>query len=569
MRLLRRLLVGFLATLGGLLVVIVVVGGFLAWRFAPHAPELPDRILLTADWRGALSETAGPPNLLEFELQPSPTVSEVVLALDAAAADERVAGLMVLLADTANGLAVTQELRDAVGRFRAAGKFAIAYADTFGEVGAGTEGYYLASAFDRIDLQPVGVVGLTALGAEVPLARDLLDRLGVRMEVVRREEYKTALESLTSSELSGPNREQISALLDSLTGQLAAGIAQGRSLTPEQVIRRITTGPYSGKDAMAAGLIDRVRPRRDTYGAALQQAGEGAVGIDLDDYAAALGQPDDPAATVALVRSAGLIRRGGGSLADGIAADSLVDMLREIEDEPAIGAVILRLDSGGGSAVASETIREAVERVHASGRPVIVSMSNTAASGGYWIAAGADRIVAHPATITGSIGVVAGKPVLEEAWRMLGVGWGTVATGENAGMWSVNRPFTAGERDRVERLVGSLYDQFVTIVSNGRALSPDKVREIAKGRVWVGETALGLGLVDELGGLDVAMAAARRSLQLPSEAKLAIDLWPREENPLLQLARALSPIAVKAQAALALLRAALGGTAASLPLAVR
>ncbi len=182
--------------------------------------------------------------------------------------------------------------------------------------------------------------------------------------------------------------------------------------------------------------------------------------------------------------------------------------------------MLLRIDSGGGSAVASETIRRALLEVRAAGKPVIVSMSNTAASGGYWIAAGADRIVAQPATLTGSIGVIAGKPVLEEAWRKLGVNWAEVTRGANADIWSINKPYSAEAQARVDALVGWLYDRFTKLVSDARDMPPDRVRELARGRVWAGETAAALGLVDELGGFDVALAAVRTSLQLPPDAPL-------------------------------------------------
>ena len=193
-----------------------MAGGIAAWRLIPEAHELPGRILLTADWRTSLSETAGVPDLIDLQFRPPPTVTDVVMALDAAAKDPRVAGILVRLAETEHGFAVAQELRDAVRRFRAAGKFAVAEADTFGELTSGNEGYYIASAFDSIELQPGGLVGLTGIGVQVPLARELLASLGIRMEVLRRAEYKSAFESLTDSELSGPNREQLDALLDTL-----------------------------------------------------------------------------------------------------------------------------------------------------------------------------------------------------------------------------------------------------------------------------------------------------------------------------------------------------------------
>jgi protease-4 len=558
-RFVRRLLVGLLATIGAIVVLLAVAGGVVAWRYFPEPRGLPERILLTADWRDNLSETAGVPDLIDFELRPPPTVTDTVLALDQAAKDRRVAGMIVRLAETEHGFAVAQELREAVRRFRAAGKFAVAYADTFGELGSGNEGYYIASAFDSIALQPGGLVGLTGIAIQVPLARDLLASLGIRIEVLRRAEYKSALASLTDSELSGPNREQLEALLDTLNGQLVGGIADGRALAPDQVRRLIDQGPLTADAALAAGLVDALRYRDEAQAAARDQAGAGAATVSLAAYADAVVAPARPAATVALIRAAGLIRRGDGPLGSEIAADELAGTLKDIAEDSDFAAVLLRLDSGGGSAVASETIRRAVLEVRAAGKPVIVSMGNAAASGGYWIAAGADRIVAQPATLTGSIGVIAGKPVLEEAWRKLGVNWAEISRGASAGLWTINRPYSNEARARVDALVGWLYDRFTGLVAQARDLPPERVREIARGRVWSGQSAAELGLVDEIGGIDVALAAVRRTLQLPPDAELAVAARPVEDNPVRLFLRSLSPIGTRLMALLQALNSGLVG----------
>jgi protease-4 len=568
----RRLLVGLLATIGFLTLLALGALVFLVSRFLPETPSLPPRILLTADWTDELTEAASTPDLLDLELRPPPTVSEIVLALDAAAKDRRVAGLLVRVAETSHGFGVTQELRDAVTRFRASGRFAVAYADTFGELSSGNEGYYLATAFDQIVLQPVGLVGLTGLSVQVPLARDLLASLGVRFELSRRAEYKTALESLTESELSGPNREQLDALLDTLSGQLVDGIAEGRRMKPEAVRRLIDRGPFTGQEAREAGLIDNILYDDQMLDSALRRAGGKTAGaVPLEAYADQLARPGPGAPTVALIRASGLIRRGDDAIGLEIAADDLVEALEDAAWDRAVRAVVLRLDTGGGSAVASETIARAVRRVRGAGKPMIVSMSNAAASGGYWIAMDAHRIVAQPGTLTGSIGVVAGKLTLEEAWDKLGVRWAEIARGANAGLWSVNLPYSEEGRARVDSIVGSLYESFTDGVARGRNLPPERVREIAKGRVWAGETALGLGLVDELGGLHAALAAVRRELELPADAELRVELLPDDGGPLRALWRSLRPSAAGLELALGSLqrlRTALS-TAVSLPLTLR
>jgi protease IV len=230
---------------------------------------------------------------------------------------------------------------------------------------------------------------------------------------------------------------------------------------------------------------------------------------------------------------------------------------------------VLRIDSGGGSAVASETIREALQDVRAHGKPVVVSMSNTAASGGYWIAMAADRIVAQPGTLTGSIGVVAGKPVLAEAWRKLGVNWAEITRGANAGIWTVNEPYSAEARARVDALVGWLYDRFTRLVSDARLMPQQRVQELAKGRVWAGAAAAQLGLVDELGGLDESLAAVRRVLKLPADTQLSVEPRPLDHNPAHQLLRLLRPLAGSIELALGLGHGLGAGTAMSLPVEVR
>lgn len=562
----RRFLIGLLATVGVLTLLVGAALAALVWHFLPGRPSLPDRFVLTADWQGSLGEDAGTPDLLNLQLVAPPTVSDVVLALDAAAADARVAGLVARVDATANGFAVTQELRDAVGRFRASGKFAVAYADSFGELSSGNEGYYLATAFDEIDLQPVGLVGLTGLVAQVPLARELLASLGIRMEVARREEYKTALDSLTDSELSAPNREMMTSILDVLEGQLVDGIAVGRRLDPALVRQLIDGGPYTGDEAVAAGLVDRLSYRDEVIARALKRAGGQRVALDA--YVPA--DKDEAAPRVALVRAAGLIGSGSGdAVGPGIAADDLAAALTEAAEDDSVRAVLLRIDSGGGSAVASETIAHAVRGLRQAGKPVVVSMSNAAASGGYWIAMDANRIVAQPGTLTGSIGVIAGKPALNEAWDRLGVRWAEITRGANASIWSLNQPYSEQERARVEAIVGQLYGDFKAGVARGRQLPADKVDVLAKGRVWAGATALGLGLVDELGGLAEAQAALRRELALPEGAPLALEPWPPATNPALALLRRIGPQIV----ALDRLAGYLGSvteafTARSLPLTV-
>lgn len=527
MRFLWRLFVGLLATVG--LVVLLMIGGVAAggwWiaRHFEHRNALPSEMVLVADLRGGLDD-APAEGLAGLGFGGwGLGLSDVVLALDRASHDPRVKGLVARLDDTSHGLAGAQELRQAVKRFRDSGRFAVAFADSFGELGSGNEGYYLATAFEKIRLQPVGLVGLTGLMAEVPFAKALLDRIGVVAAFGRREEYKTAFDTATEYGLTPANRTMLEQLLSSLSTQLVAGIAEGRGLEQETVRRLIDVGPFTAEEAVDNGLVDDLAH----WDEVLDEAGSGRV--DLEDYAAADEGPPDDAVSVAFVRATGPIVRGNG-LGGRIGADDMADALSDAVDDPDVRAILFRVNSPGGSAVASETIAHQVDRAIAGGKPVIVAMGNAAASGGYSISMGATKIVAQPGTLTGSIGVLGGKPVLAGLWDHLDIDWAQLPAAANADMWSINTPYSPAGRARLDHLLDDIYASFKQGVAEGRKLPAEKVEEIAKGRVWAGSDAVGVGLVDELGGLFEARQATRVALGLAQDAPLDLRPYPRPRSP--------------------------------------
>ncbi len=530
----KRFLVGFFAVVGVLTVLLLSVlgiAGYAAWRsFVTAAPELPSRMLLTVDLRGTLDNAAGadPIDLLIGEGRAG--LDEVLLALDAAAEDPRVAGVVARIDATAHGFAAAQELRAAIARLGEAGVPTLVHAESFGEGGPGNEGYYLASAFDEIWMQPGGLVAITGLSLEMPFLRGLLDRIGVMPEVMRREAYKTVFENFTERAPSAANREMLEAILDDLFVTFGEGIAAGRKLDPATVLELVDGAPFTGEEALAAGLLDRIGYFDEALAAARARSG-GADEVALEDYAAAL-EPVPEAPVVALVHASGTILQGRIPEAEGIGSETLREALSAALEDETVEAVLLRLDSPGGSAVASITISRAIDRLRAAGKPVVVSMVNTAASGGYWIASRADRILAWPATLTGSIGVVSGKPVLAGLWRKLDVDWASLRRGRNAGIWSLNEPYDAGARARMERILDDLYDRFKATVAEGRGLDPEQVEAVAKGRVWTGRQALERGLVDRFGGLREALAELRSLLGLAVDAPLALVPYPPPEGPL-------------------------------------
>ncbi|MBX9634230.1 MAG: signal peptide peptidase SppA, partial [Magnetospirillum sp.] len=458
--------------------------------------------------------------------------------------------------------------RDAVARFRASGQPAVLFAETVGEFGNGTVEYYLASAFGQIWLQPSGDVGLTGFMAEAPFLRGTLDMLGIQPQFAGRKEYKTAIETFTEKKFTAANAETLNGLLDAWTSQAVAGIAEGRKLPQDKVRALYGKGPFLAAEALSAGLVDKLGYRDEAWAAA---AGDGPKPKDVDvaDYAAHA--PKSHGTRVALITGEGAIQRGeskgafGGE--DGFGSDTIAQALRDAVDDSEVKAILFRVDSPGGSYVASDTVWHEVRRARAAGKPVVVSMGNLAASGGYFVAMGADRVVAQPGTITGSIGVFTGKMVLADFWPKLGVSWDEVHRGDNAPMWSANRPFSPEAWERVNVMLDRIYADFTTKAADGRKMAVDKLEPLARGRVWSGAEAKTLGLVDALGGYDVAQGQVREVLNLAPDAALDLVAFPEPKKPwevvakmmsgggmaeetraLARMARVLAPVAAQMEA---------------------
>jgi protease-4 len=531
----KRFVVGLLATIG--LLALLLAGGAMAavWLLLPARPDLPGEIVLTLDLRQGLNEVAATDPLAVFGLGAAPTLTEVILALDEAGRDPRVKGLVAQLSGEGPGFAQTQELRAALAEFRAQGKFAYGYADSFGEFGPGTRGYYLATAFEQIHLQPVGSLGLTGILIETPFLRGLLDRLRVQPSGDKRGVYKTAADMFLEEELTPPHREVLESLADSLDQQIKSGIGDGRALDPALVARLIDDGPYFALEAQQAGLVDRLSYWDEVIEQAKHAAGAASELVGVADYAQALDEVPADAPVIALIRGIGQIQRGdsdygpaGGWVMGG---DTVAGAIAAAIDDPQVEAILFRIDSGGGSAVASETIGHQVRRAVEEGKPVIVSMGDMAASGGYWIAMDASRIVAGAGTLTGSIGVFAGKPVLDRFWQEVGVNWGRVQRGENADMWSLGLDFDVRGRARLEAFLDRIYEAFIEGVARGRQMSESDVRKAAEGRVWTGAQAKELGLVDDLGGFERALELAREAIGLARDRPVELRPFPPARAP--------------------------------------
>ena len=431
----------------------------------------------------------------------------------------------------------------AVEDFRASGKFAVLFTEDLGGIGGGTMQYYLASGFDEIWLQPSGGVGLIGMAIEVPFARGLLDKLEVEPRFGQRKEYKSAVESLTRSSLSEPARENLQALLDSLFGQAVAGIAAGRQIGDAEVRDIVDNGPYLAREALDLGLVDRLAYWDEFIADAKERSGEDAEEVTMGRYLSGIDRPNRTGTRIALIHGRGTIVSGSadeGAFEDpGFRAHRIAKAISEAVENDEIEAILFRIDSPGGSYIASDIVWREIRRASEAGKPVVASMGGTAASGGYFVAMPADRIVAQPGTVTGSIGVYGGKVVTARLWERLGITWEGLYAGDRAAMWSMVRDFPPGAEARFAALLDFIYEDFTAKAMEDRAMDADQIDAVARGRVWSGEDALAQGLVDAVGGYPTAIAELRGLLELEPDAPVNLVPMPRPLSPFEQFARVL------------------------------
>lgn len=499
-----------------------------------NAPSVPREAYLEIEIEAAPPELAANDPISSLFFDPRLRMRDWVEALDAAAHDSRIRGLVVRIDPGGLGFGQLQELRDALVAFKSSGKPTIAWADTFGEFGPGDGAYYLATACDEIYLQPSGDLGLTGLMAESPFLRGTFDKLGIVPRMDHRYEYKNAMNMYTEKSFTEPHREAMQELLDSLYGQILAGIAEGRKMSPEAVRALVNRGPFLGREALDAKLVDGLAYRDEVFDKVKARFGE-ARSISLGDYWAGADKPNRSGSTIALVYGVGAVQRGEsghdpltGSYVMG--GDSVAEALRDAVEDDDVEAIVFRVDSPGGSYVASDTVWRETLRAKEAGKPVIVSMVDVAGSGGYFVAMAADKIVAQPGTITGSIGVLAGKLLTNGMWDKAGLSFDSVQTAERADMWSSSHDYDEAEWRRFQDWLDRIYADFTGKVAEGRKLPKERVLEIAKGRIWTGEAAKELGLVDELGGYPTAFRLAREAAGLDAAAPIEVREFPRPKT---------------------------------------
>ena len=512
-----------------ILVAVAISGAGLAAMFflGGRGPTIAGNSTLVLEISGDLLERE-PSGVFDQFVEPPPTVRSVTDALRKARIDRRVTSVVIRPTTSGALWAKVQEVRDAIVEFKQSDKPIVAFLE-FG----GDQAYYIANACDKVFLMPTASLELTGLANYELFLRGTLDKIGAYPEALHIGDYKTASNTFTEHTMTPSHKEMAQSLNTDLFEQLVHGLAEGRHKSEAEARALIDHGPYLPEDAVRAGLVDDLAYEDEIDDKV--QLGSGEVRFLLQkDYRhvlpTSLGL--DRGQRIAVIYAVGLISSGessDGAGAQVVGSDTIVRYLRRARADNSIRAIVLRIDSPGGSAIASDVIWREVLLTREK-KPVIASMSDVAASGGYYIAMPAHAIVAQPGTLTGSIGVVMIKFVIDGTLKKVGVNMESVSQGKYAEIYSPIRQFSPEERARVQQLMQATYDTFVEKAASGRNTTPEKIDQIAQGRVWTGKQAKQLGLVDELGGLERALALAKQRANIPQDAEVELVVYPPKRS---------------------------------------
>jgi protease-4 len=518
----------------GMAVVFSIACVFVVYALIARGPSVPRSAVLELKPGGTLDEVAGG-GLLQVFGSDRNTVRGFVQTLRAAKRDPRIKG--VVLRPAALELPFwgkLQELRDAVVDFRASGKAVTAFLE-FG----GDREYYLASAADRVYLLPTSQLDLTGVASYEIFLRGTLDKVGAAADFIAVGDYKSAPNQLTETGFTPAHREMSEWLNRDMYEQLVRGIAEARKKTEPEVRALLDDGPFVGEAAVRAGLIDGLAydDELDDKVPGLRQNGRALERIEGADYRRGSRTSSGGGRNrIAVIYAVGTIVSGesvydplNGALAG---SDTLVEEIRRVRDDRSVDAIVLRVDSPGGSSAASDVIwRELmITREQNRSRPLVVSMSDLAASGGYYIAMPGQMIVAQPATLTGSIGIYGGKYVIGGTMDKIGAATATVKNGANADIYSPFSRFSEPQRDRLQQHMDGFYRTFVQRVADARKKTYQEIDAVAGGRVWTGRQAREHGLVDRLGGLDTAIAAAKELAGIPADQEVEVVSYPTRRS---------------------------------------
>jgi protease-4 len=522
-----------------LLLVLLAIGAAFVLRGRITAPSIAEGSYLLLELRGSYAE-GPPPDLLGSLLhRREQTLMEVLNVIRTARADDRIKGMVVRVGHLDVGWAKIQDLRDALIEFKHARKPVLGLLEQ--EAGSSNREYYLLSVADRVYLSPNTTAPFNGLSARFAFLGGVWEKLDIQLDVEKIGDYKTAGDMLANKEMTAAQREMANWLLDSLSGQLIGGVAEARDLSSETVAQVIESSPVSPAEYQEARLSNGSKHLQDLQA---EIGGEDTPLVRMEDYTQV--SPEtvglDRGPKVGVVYAVGSITTGEsrtGFDGDVLGADTVAKALSDAAKDSDVRAVVVRIDSPGGSALASDLIWRATQETRKR-KPVIVSMSDVAGSGGYYIAAGATRIVAQPATLTGSIGVVLARPNVAGLLARLGINTEIITRGKFAALDSFTTPLTADERAKLVAELNLIYDVFVERVARGRNLTPEQVDAIGRGRVWTGAQARDIGLVDELGGFRAALRAAKEVSGVDVNEEVELVFYPRRKSVMQRLSEILS-----------------------------
>ncbi len=515
------------------IVICIVILFFVALIWVASKPaHIASKSVLVLDVSGTIDEQRPADIFSALSGESTPVLHDYLDAIDAAYNDSHITGIIVRVGPLSTGWGKLEEIRNHLVAFRRSGKPSICY---LGYDGIGNPEYYVASACSQVWLLPTAPMGIHGMMAEALFMRGTLDKLKIVPQFFHIAEYKTATNMFTEKKFTPAHKDEVQTLLYGIYNQYLTDTSQARGINRAKFESLVNQGPLSTDDALAGGLVDRKAYWDQVQGFFKLRDG-GWHPISLNRYRTFLrtGGGDE----IAIVHATGLIvsgesqnTAGGGFIMGG---DSVAADIRRARNNSDIKAIILRIDSGGGSAVASEVIRREVELAKAR-KPVVVSMSDVAASGGYWIAMSANKIVADPNTITASIGVLIGKFNVSGLYNLLGLSTDYVATSDNATMFSGQLNFTPSQQAAIQKSLQETYANFTKGVAEGRHMTVEAVDKIGKGRVWTGAQARELGLVDELGGIDTAVSVAKQLANIPENQSVHLLRFPVEKSFFQQL----------------------------------
>lgn len=502
---------------------LVLVGGYIYMQLTAE-PYVPEKAVLRIRLGGPVAESVS--SAMPGLGSPALAIRDLWFQLERAALDPRIRGIQLKISGLNAGFAKVEEIGGLLRRFRRSGKPVVAFIED-----GGLRELYLATFADKVTFFKGGILYVSGIAAEAMFLRHTLAKLGVQADIYHIGEYKTATNMYTEDRMTPPHRESLQALIQDIHDTIVAGLARNRRLGPDAVRRLIEESPLPMEDYLKAGLVDRIGYEDD----AVRDIPGELPAVEFGTYADTTSPvPFRGEKKVAVIFASGEINTGasgGESLFGGdvLGSDTLAEQLRRCRKSGAVKAVVLRVDSPGGSAAASDVILREAELL-AQKKPLVVSMSDVAASGGYWISLAAKTIVAQPQTITGSIGVIFGKFVLKGLYDKIGVTKEMVRTSPYAGMYSDYQPFSPAEKQKVLSEMQRVYAEFLGRVARSRGMREEDVDRVGRGRVWSGTAARRLNLVNQFGGLPEAMAEARRLARIPESEKVGVLLYPRKRS---------------------------------------